>query len=421
MKWLVFPAAVLILLILLFRRKRIEKNFFVLFLLLDMAGAALLFSEWSSGGKNRVTELSRAELEEEGTIPLEVETDEGESLEVDVTVPEKIYSAEEIRELFNRTEAKLEKTILGKNRSPDRIEWNLNLPTSLPDSPVTIQWYTDRPDLVDFDGIVHEGPEKGGTNVLLTADLSLQNETRSWRKKLVLFPPKEEESIREAIIKEAARMNEGAEMSSVSSYILPEEAEGRKIRWYQKSDQRGAILCLLSLAGALLGVLAGREKKETEQRRRAEEMERDYPQIVSKIQLYLGAGMSMRAVFNLIAREYKKGLQKGNRRRAAFEEICRTSYRMESGVTEMAAYEDFGKHCDVPCYRSLSLMLTQNLKKGSSGLLPLLEREVHGAFETRKRRARSEGEKVTVKMLLPLFMMLTVVIALILIPAFMGF
>ena len=35
-------------------------------------------------------------------------------------------------------------------------------------------------------------------------------------------------------------------------------------------------------------------------------------------------------------------------------------------------------------------------------MLPLLEREVQNAFDTHKRRARADGEKITVKLLLPL-------------------
>ena len=66
-------------------------------------------------------------------------------------------------------------------------------------------------------------------------------------------------------------------------------------------------------------------------------------------------------------------------------------------------------------------MLTQNLKKGSKGLLELLEQESSEAFEERRRRARAEGEKAGTKLLLPMMLMLGVVFLLILVPAFLSF
>ena len=69
----------------------------------------------------------------------------------------------------------------------------------------------------------------------------------------------------------------------------------------------------------------------------------------------------------------------------------------------------------------MATLLTQNLKKGSKGLLELLEQESSEAFEERRRRARAEGEKAGTRLLLPMMMMLGIVFLLVLIPAFMSF
>ena len=46
-------------------------------------------------------------------------------------------------------------------------------------------------------------------------------------------------------------------------------------------------------------------------------------------------------------------------------------------------------------YRSLAVLLTQNLKKGSKGLLELLKQESQEAFEERRRQAKTTGEKAS--------------------------
>ena len=60
-------------------------------------------------------------------------------------------------------------------------------------------------------------------------------------------------------------------------------------------------------------------------------------------------------------------------------------------------------------YRSLAVLLTQNLKKGSKGLLELLKQESQEAFEERRRQAKTTGEKASTKLLLPMGMMLAVI------------
>lgn len=417
MRWLILPAAAAVLLAAFYRKKKLKRSFFLLFFVIDAAGCLLMAGEQASGGRTKVETIARSALDSEGSVPLEVETDSGERYSVEVAAPERQYTDSETEALFDRAESRLDVLIRGKNRSFDRVERNLNLVTKIDGLPVTVEWYTDRPELIDFDGTIHAGASEQGTAVLLTADLSLRNKERTYTKKILVFPPKEAESVREEILKEADQLNKSAGYRS--DYRLPDQADGKKLTWYRKNSGQGIILCAIALIGVLLGTWSEKERKEQERAKRTEQMERDYPEVVSKMQLYLSAGMSMRAIFGRLSGDYRRRKKNGAGVRFAFEEISRCAYRMENGVTEADAYEEFGKMCGIPCYRSLSLMMTQNLKKGGAGLLPLLEREVQTAFETRKRRARADGEKITVKLLLPLIMELSVVIILIIIPAFL--
>ena len=98
-----------------------------------------------------------------------------------------------------------------------------------------------------------------------------------------------------------------------------------------------------------------------------------------------------------------------------------TVHRMKSGVSESEAYLDFGKRCAVKRYKKLGALLSQNIRKGSSGMLPELEREVKEAFEERKAAARKAGETAGTRLLLPMMLMLAVVMLIIMVPAFMSF
>lgn len=158
-------------------------------------------------------------------------------------------------------------------------------------------------------------------------------------------------------------------------------------------------------------------KKKVEKRER--EMLLDYPEIVSKLTLLISAGLTLRAAFERVACDHAVCSHK--RRSYAMEEMMITVHRMRSGISEYEAYLDFGKRCAVKRYTKLGALFSQNIKKGSAGLLQELEREVQDAFEERKANARRVGEEASTRLLLPMVMMLSVVMIVVIVPAFMSF
>ena len=94
---------------------------------------------------------------------------------------------------------------------------------------------------------------------------------------------------------------------------------------------------------------------------------------------------------------------------------------MESGVAELEAYRRFGERCGQIKYKTFSTLLIQNLQKGSRRMAEMLEREAMEAWDERKRKARVLGEAAATKLLVPMIMMLAVVMAVVMIPAFLSF
>ena len=72
----------------------------------------------------------------------------------------------------------------------------------------------------------------------------------------------------------------------------------------------------------------------------------------------------------------------------------------------------------IRAYRKFGTLLSQNLRKGSKGLTDLLGREAEEAFEERKNLAKKLGEEAGTKLVIPLFLMLIIVFAIVIVPAF---
>lgn len=97
------------------------------------------------------------------------------------------------------------------------------------------------------------------------------------------------------------------------------------------------------------------------------------------------------------------------------------SSQLASGVPEGRAFEEFGRRCGLQPYMKLGGLLEQSRKNGSKNLRDTLKLEMADAFEQRRQQARRLGEEAGTKLLLPLFMLLSVVLVMIAVPALMGF
>ena len=181
-----------------------------------------------------------------------------------------------------------------------------------------------------------------------------------------------------------------------------------------------AIFLTLAFAVGIFYLRDDEVKKAVEKRDAA--MSEDYPEIVSRLTLLLSAGMTIRAAFEKTALDYEKDKVRGkSKERYAYEEMLVTVRQMKSGKSEMSAYQEFGSRSASARFNKLGSLLSQNLKKGSSGLLNILEYETKDAFEDRKAIARRKGEEAGTKLLLPMGMMLVIVLVIVVVPSIITF
>lgn len=134
------------------------------------------------------------------------------------------------------------------------------------------------------------------------------------------------------------------------------------------------------------------------------------------------AGLSVRSSMNKIAADYLqiKG-RKEKWERPVYEEVQRLCKEIQGGVPEAEAYEKFGKRCKIAEYRILSVLLVQNLKKGSQDILLFLEREAAFALENRKRVMKVKGEQASTKLVFPMMIQLMLIFGVLMVPAFLSF
>ena len=115
----------------------------------------------------------------------------------------------------------------------------------------------------------------------------------------------------------------------------------------------------------------------------------DYPELINKFTLLIGAGMTVKKAWAKIVMEYeeRKEQDKANRR-YAYEELKVTLYELNNGVAEGKAYEAFGRRMQLMPYMKFASLLAQNVTKGMDGVLAALELEALNAFEDRKELAK---------------------------------
>ena len=148
----------------------------------------------------------------------------------------------------------------------------------------------------------------------------------------------------------------------------------------------------------------------------------DYPEIVSKLTVFSGAGLPVRRAWERIVLEYEAACRAGTQtERAAYREMAAAYHRMQRGVPELQAYAEFGAGCRLRPYRKLSGLLEQNVRNGAEGLRKALETEMESAFEEEKALARRRGEEESTKLMLPLFLMLMIIMVMVSVPAFLAF
>lgn len=353
---------------------------------------------------------------EEGVREIRILADYGQKqLDFQVQVEPVIVSGEEMDELFDRFLAGLPEWMAGENRSLQAVESDLILEEQYEDYPVYVEWESSRPDMVSDTGFV--AAVESEESVLLRAHLTYGRYHRTEEIEVTLVPPVYTEE--QLLYMEMQEMLEQAQKDTLEQqeWVLPSRWQGETIVWRQLVEDNSLLLWGAAVAAAAAAYLFMDKDLHKQLEQRKESMHREYPEMLHKLVLFVGAGMTIRGAFQKMAGDYEKKRQNGGRESPVYEEMLYTCRELRSGVSEGASYEHFGRRIGLQEYIRLSTLLMQNLKRGNRTLLERLREEADKAAQEQLQQGKKMGEEAGTGLLVPMVMMLAVVMAVIMIPA----
>lgn len=331
-------------------------------------------------------------------------------------VEEQTLTKEEEDTYLDMAVCELEQEFLGENQTFDEVRGSVVIRKTYQNGLVAAEWSFDQKEIIDANGLVTKMqlPDQGvavKAEVLLTCGTSVRKKEIGIR--VFGTTVSEKDRVLADLNKELqTRMGQGDVLE------LPRKIGEYRVYWEEeKKYLPEKVFFLGSLLMFLVPLLERSNERERTQKRKWLLM-LEYPDMVSKLAILLGAGMTLSKAFHKIAFSYEEKRKKREvREMPVYEEMLVTCREMENGVGEVRAYLHFGERCGISEYRKLAKILGQNLKKGGRETTLLLTQEAEDALEKRKNTAKRLGEEAGTKLLFPMIIMLGIILVILMIPA----
>ena len=372
-------------------------------------GKYLLREEYGNGTKEVPVHVTIENLAEES---------------ISISLSERHYTQEEKMQKLQEAKEYVRANYLGENAGNNEVVTALYLIKNIPDNRITVSWNVGMSGLVGEDGTLHnEAIDHKKMDITLIASFCYQGIEEEEVLEEVEFPItilEKNYTETEQIIKEIKEhiQTENEQHSDKKELELPQKVGNYNIHYEEVTEKGSNIILILGAIVAILLYFMADRDLDTKMEKRNTQLMMDYPELMNKFILLLGAGMTVRHAWGKIAQEYEEKKQENSQTRYAYEEWVFTWNEMQNGISEVTALESFGKRIGLASYLKFSTLLAQNLRKGSQGLMELLEYEAMDAFEERKEAAKRLGEEAGTKLLMPMMIMLMIVMLIVMYPAF---
>lgn len=352
-----------------------------------------------------------------------VNSDTGEELDMTVSVGEQRCAEEELDQYFDTAFDLVPSLVLGEGNSADCVTGDIRLIKEIPGTSVKVSWPELDHAYIFSDGTIRRDVIDEPTIITLMVRLEYYGESRIYTFPIRLMPRGDvsEESFQQKL---AAALKEEEENSGKArTFRLPTKVDGVEVRWHEKRNTAIILIPVLGVIAALAVIPGAKDELNRKEKLRSTQMLRDYPDLISKYVLLLGAGMTCRGAWEKICRDYVRMTDENSKheKHYAYEEMLRSGRELRLGIAEARVYEEFGRRTGVTAYRRFGTLLASNLRRGSSDIVNMLERESQEAFAERKNDVRMRAEEAGTKLLFPMLGMLCIVIAIVVVPAFTSF
>lgn len=163
------------------------------------------------------------------------------------------------------------------------------------------------------------------------------------------------------------------------------------------------------IAALLVSHVDGKINDQLKERR--EQLVSELPQMISKMALLVNSGMVTRDA-------WKKISQAGEG--VIYQEMRITVQDIHNGMSEFAAYRDFGDRCAVKEVKRFSSTMIQNLQKANSEVAYLLREMSDEMWEAKKNLAKQKGTAANSQLMIPTAIIFVGIMIIVIVPAFMN-
>ena len=257
----------------------------------DMQLAGGLVEREGYGGTQKEQELIVSGLgEEEQTVT--------------VKISPRVYTKEEADDVFYEAMEQLGEQILGENESLDAVTENLVLPSYLRENGVQVRWHSSEPELLSSSGTI-EGEVLKRQEVLLQAELRTGDFQADFEIPVTLLPKSrsQEEQLLRTFSEELVRLDE--QQKNEAYLKLPVEYQGKTLSYRPAEKQNYGVIPFLGILLAALFVLREDSERKEREKKREQLLLLDYAEMVSKLQVLVGAGMTVRNAWGRMVHDYE--------------------------------------------------------------------------------------------------------------------
>lgn len=372
---------------------------------------------------SRLTDLKRPAFGSQEQQQLLVKGLRPEEVPVEIQVSPRQYTEEEAREIYDQIFDEIPERILGENSSLAQVEHDLNLIKEIPEYGVSLEWESSNPEFLDSGGKVNRQNLSGEEQMVWLSMHITDGHTGETYQFQVWLQPEIRTAQEEELLSFQKQLEEEDYEQRHSPVLeLPEEFAGKSLSYRKQQQSVLASMTFLGASGAMLLTVKERSDRQREIKERKKQLLMDYPELLSKMMIFLGAGMTVRNAWEQMTNDYLQMRRLGRReKRWVYEEMYEACGQMKRGIPEGQAYLEFGKRCNLPCYTKFAGFLEQSRKNGVKNLREHLKLEMAEAYDQRRHQAKRLGEEASTKLLLPLFLMLGVVMVMVAVPALLEF
>ena len=139
----------------------------------------------------------------------------------------------------------------------------------------------------------------------------------------------------------------------------------------------------------------------------------DFVEILNKLILLINSGMIVNQAMNKIVEDNACI-------RPLYYELKLAVTEIKGGKSEIEAYEAFANRCRVPEIFRFTLLIIQNMKKGSAEFVSGLRILANESWLIRKSAAKELSEEATTKLLFPMIFMFVAIIIIVVTPAILA-